>query len=99
MIEGVTNLQDETDRSGLRIVLELRRDANPNVILNNLYKHTQLQATFGINLLALVNGQPKVLNLKEMLECYVEHQVEVLTRRITYDLKRAEDRSHIIEGF
>lgn len=98
LIEGVTNLQDETDRSGLRIVLELRRDANPNVILNNLYKHTQLQATFGINLLALVNGQPKVLNLKEMLECYVEHQVEVLTRRITYDLKRAEDRSHIIEG-
>ena len=99
MIEGVTNLQDETDRSGLRIVLELRRDANPNVILNNLYKHTQLQATFGINLLALVNGQPKVLNLKEMLECYVEHQVKVLTRRITYDLKRAEDRAILSRGF
>lgn len=98
LIDGVTNLQDETDRSGLKIVLELRRDANPNVILNNLYKHTQMQATFGINLLALVKGQPKVLNLKEMLECYLEHQVEVLTRRITFDLKRAEDRSHIIEG-
>jgi len=98
LIEGVTNLQDETDRGGLRIVMELRRDANANVILNNLYKHTQLQSTFGINLLALVKGQPKVMNLKELLECYLEHQIEVLTRRITFDLKRAEERSHIIEG-
>ena len=98
IIEGVTNLQDETDRSGLRIVMELRRDANVNVILNNLYKHTQLQTTFGINLLALVKGQPKVLNLKEVLECYIKHQIDVLTRRINFDLNKAEERSHIIEG-
>lgn len=98
IIEGVTDLQDETDRNGLRIVLELRRDANANVILNNLFKHTQLQTTFGINLLALVGGQPRVLNIKELLECYLHHQIEVLTRRITFDLQRSEERFHLLEG-
>lgn len=98
VIEGVTDLRDESNRQGMRIVVELRRDANPNVILNNLYKHTQLQSTFGINLLALVRGQPKVLNLKEILEAYLDHQVEIITRRTQYDLDRAEARAHILEG-
>ncbi len=98
IIEGITGLQDESTRKGMRIVIELRRDANPNVVLNNLYKHTQLQSTFGINILALVKGQPKVLNLKEVLECYLEHQIEVITRRTQYDLEKAEARAHIVEG-
>ncbi|HKM30344.1 MAG TPA: DNA gyrase subunit A, partial [Bacilli bacterium] len=98
IIEGITGLQDESTRKGMRIVLELRRDANANVVLNNLYKHTQLQSTFGINILALVKGQPKVLNLKEVLECYLEHQIEVVTRRTQYDLEKAEARAHILEG-
>ena len=98
VIEGITGLQDESNRQGMRIVIELRRDANPNVILNNLYKHTQLQATFGINLLALTNGQPKVLNLKEILEHYIKHQIEIITRRTLYDLEKAEARAHILEG-
>lgn len=98
IIDGITGLQDESSRQGMRIVIELRRDANPNVILNNLYKHTQLQSTFGINLLALVKGQPKVLNLKEILECYVEHQIDIVTRRTEFDLERAEARAHILEG-
>ena len=97
-IEGIVNLQDESNRDGIRLVIELRRDVNPSVILNNLYKHTQLQSTFSINMLALDKGQPKVLNLKEVLECYSRHQVEVITRRTQYDLERAEARAHIIEG-
>ncbi|HEY8444905.1 MAG TPA: DNA gyrase subunit A [Bacilli bacterium] len=98
-ITGVTDLRDEsTNREGIKIVVELRRDANANVILNNLYKHTQMQTTFGINVLALVKGQPKVLNLKEVLENYLEHQIEIITRRTQYDLEKAEAREHILEG-
>ena len=97
-IEGIVNLQDESNRDGIRLVIELRRDVNPSVILNNLYKHTQLQSTFSVNILALDKGQPKVLNLKEVLECYSRHQIEVITRRTQYDLEKAEARAHIIEG-
>jgi DNA gyrase subunit A len=98
IIEGITDLRDESNRNGMRIVIELRRDANSNVILNNLFKHTQLQSTFGINIIALVKGQPKVLNLKEVLEVYLNHQIEVLTRRTQFDLDKAEARAHILEG-
>lgn len=98
IIDGITGLQDESNREGIRIVIELRRDCNPNVVLNNLYKHTQLQSTFGINMLALVKGQPRILNLKEVLEYYLEHQIEIITRRTKYDLERAEARAHILEG-
>ncbi|TCK86799.1 DNA gyrase subunit A [Natranaerovirga hydrolytica] len=97
-IEGITDLRDESDRNGMRIVIELKRDANPNVIVNQLYKHTQLQDTFSINMLALVKNEPKVLNLKEILINYIEHQKDVVTRRTQYDLKKAEDRAHILEG-
>lgn len=97
-IEGIVNIQDESSRNGIRLVIELRRDVNPNVILNNLYKYTQLQSTFSINMLALDHGQPKVLNLKEVLECYAKHQIEVITRRTQYDLEKAEARAHILEG-
>ncbi len=97
-IEGIVNIQDESSRKGIRLVIELRRDANPNVILNNLYKYTSLQSTFSINMLALDHGQPKVLNLKEVLECYSKHQIEVITRRTQYDLEKAEARAHIVEG-
>ncbi|WP_066195326.1 MULTISPECIES: DNA gyrase subunit A [Gracilibacillus] len=97
-IEGITDLRDESDRNGMRMVIELRRDANPNVVLNNLYKHTSLQTTFGINMLALVDGQPKVLNLKQCLEYYLEHQKEIIIRRTQYDLNKAEARAHILEG-
>ena len=98
IVEGITGLQDESTRKGMRIVVELRSDTNPNVVLNNLYKHTKLQSTFGVNILALDKGQPKVLNLKEVLECYLEHQIEVITRRTQYDLEKAEARAHIVEG-
>lgn len=98
IIDGITGLQDESSREGMRIVMELRRDINPNVLLNNLFKHTQLQSTFGINMLALDKGQPKVLNLKEVLVAYLDHQIEVLTRRTKYDLDKAEARAHILEG-
>lgn len=98
VIEGITDLRDESNRDGMRIVMEFRRDVNTNVVLNNLYKHTQLQSTFGINMLALVNGQPKVLNLKEILNHYLDHQVDIITRRTQYDLDRAEARAHILEG-
>jgi DNA gyrase subunit A len=97
-IEGISDLRDESDRKGMRIVIELKRDANANVILNQLYKHTQLQDTFGINMLALVNNEPKILNLKDMLVHYLNHQKEVVTRRTKYELKKAEDRAHILEG-
>ena len=97
-IDGITALRDESDRFGIRIVMELRRDANPHVLLNNLYKHTSLQTNFSINNLALVNGQPKVLNLKELLYYYLEHQKEVIRRRTAFELRKAEARAHILEG-
>ena len=98
LIDGITGLQDESSNKGMKIVIELRRDVTPNVVLNNLYKHTQMQVTYGINMLALVKGQPKVLNLKEILENYLEHQIEVITRRTQFDLEKAEARAHIVEG-
>ncbi len=97
-IDGITELRDESDRVGMRIVIELRRDANANVILNQLYKHTQLQDTFGVIMLALVNKEPKILNLYEMLDYYLKHQKEVVTRRTNYDLNKAQERAHILEG-
>ena len=97
-IEGITDLRDESDREGMRVVIELRHDANPNIVLNHLYKHTQLQDTFGITMLALVNNQPKVMNLKEMLIHYIRHQEDVVTRRTQYDLNKAEERDHILQG-
>lgn len=97
-IEGITDLRDETTRKGMRIVIELRRDVNPQIILNQLYKHTQMESSFGINLLALVDGVPKVLNLKEMLVHFINHQKEVITRRSQYELNKAEDEAHIVEG-
>ncbi|OLS38609.1 DNA gyrase subunit A [Alkalihalophilus pseudofirmus] len=97
-IDGITDLRDESDRNGMRIVIELRRDANANVLLNNLYKQTALQTSFGINLLALVEGQPKVLTLKECLEHYLGHQVQVIRRRTAFELRKAEARAHILEG-
>ncbi|AVX29638.1 DNA gyrase subunit A [Carboxydocella sp. ULO1] len=97
-IDGITDLRDESDRTGMRIIIELRRDVNPNVILNQLYKHTSLQETFGIIMLALVNGEPKVLNLPQVLHYYLEHQKDVIVRRTRYDLAKAEARAHIVEG-
>ena len=96
--ELIKDLRDESDRQGMRICIELRRDVNPNIILNQLYKHTQLQDTFGVIMLALVNNQPKILNLLDMLQYYILHQEEVVTRRIKYDLNRAEERAHILQG-
>ena len=98
-IDGITELRDESDREGMRIVIELRRDVNANILLNQLYKHTQLQDTFGVIMLALVDNQPKVLNLLEMLEHYLKHQEEVVTRRTQYDLNKAEERDHILQGY
>src|SRR5690625_1389990 len=97
-IDGITDLNDESDRNGMRIVIRLRRDVHPDVILNNLYKQTALQTTFGINMLALVDGQPQVLSVKEMLQHYLEHQKEIIRRRTAFDLRRAEARAHILEG-
>lgn len=97
-IDGITDLRDESDREGMRVVIELRKDVNANVVLNLLYKHTQLQDTFGVTMLSLVNNIPKVLNIKEMLEYYLAHQEEVVTRRTQYDLKKALERAHILEG-
>lgn len=97
-VDGITHLSDQSNREGMRICIELRRDANPNVILNQLYKHTQLQDTFGVNMLALVDNQPKVLNILEMLNYYLQHQEEVITRRTKYELNKAQERAHILEG-
>ncbi|MDO4284959.1 MAG: DNA gyrase subunit A, partial [Eubacteriales bacterium] len=97
-IDGITGLRDESDREGMRVVIELRHDANPNIILNQLYKHTQMQDTFGIIMLALVNNEPKVLNLLDMLRNYIRHQEDVVTRRTKYDLNKAEERDHILQG-
>ncbi|MGE5704944.1 MAG: DNA gyrase subunit A [Clostridia bacterium] len=97
-IDGITDLRDESDRTGMRIVIELRRDVVPKVVLNNLFKHTQMQSTFGVNMLALVNNRPRVLNLRDMIYYYLEHQVEIVRRRTEYDLRQAEARAHILEG-
>ena len=97
-IDGITGIADHSNREGMRICIELRRDANANVILNQLYKHTQMQDTFGVIMLALVNNQPKVMNLLEVLTYYLQHQEEVVTRRTKYDLNKAQERSHILEG-
>ena len=98
VIEGLTDLRDESDRNGMRIVIEVRRDANPEVLLNQLYKHTQLQDTFGVNMLALVDGKPRTLGLKQILYHYLEHQKVIIVRRTQFDLKKAQDRAHILEG-
>ena len=97
-IDGITDLSDQSSREGMRICIELRRDVNPNVILNQLYKHTQLQDTFGVIMLALVNNQPKVMNILDMLQYYLKHQEDVVTRRTKYDLNKAEERAHILQG-
>ncbi len=97
-IDGITDIRDESNREGVRVVIELRKDANANVILNQLYKHTQLQDTFGVIMLALVNQQPKIMNLLDMLTYYLQHQEEVVTRRTKYDLNKAEERDHILQG-
>ena len=97
-LDGITDLRDESSREGMRIVIELRKDVNANVMLNHLYKHTQLQDTFGVIMLALVNNEPKVLNLLDMLRLYLKHQEEVVTRRTKYDLNKAEERDHILQG-
>ena len=97
-LEGISDLRDESDRSGMRVVIELKRDANPQVVLNRLYKHTQMEDTFGVNMLALVDGQPQTLNLKDVLVHYLEHRKEVITRRTQFELKKAEARLHIVEG-
>ena len=97
-IDGITSLRDESDRNGMRVTIDVRKDANANVVLNNLYKQTAMQSSFGINTLALVNGQPQTLSLKECLYHYLEHQKEVIRRRTEFELKKAEDRAHILEG-
>ncbi|WP_418616621.1 DNA gyrase subunit A [[Ruminococcus] torques] len=97
-VDGITDLSDQSSREGMRICIELRRDVNPNVILNQLYKHTQLQDTFGVIMLALVNNEPKVMNILDMLKYYLKHQEEVVTRRTKYDLNKAEERAHILQG-
>jgi len=98
-IDGVTDLRDESDKTGLRIVIELRRDANPQIVLNRLFKHTQLQDTFGVIMLALVDNEPKILSLREMIRCYLDHQRDVVIRRTRFDLQKAEERAHILEGY
>jgi DNA gyrase subunit A len=98
-LEGISDIRDESDRDGMRIYIETKRDANPVVVLNNLYKHTQMQVTFGANMLALVDGMPKVLNLREIIDHFIEHRNTVIIRRTQYDLDAAEKRAHILEGF
>ena len=97
-IEGITDLRDESNRDGIRIVIEVRRDVNPNIVLNNLYKHSQLQDVFSIIMLSLVNGEPKVLNIRDMLVHYLNHQKNVVRRRTEYDLRKAKERAHVLEG-
>nr|NIL94988.1 hypothetical protein [Woeseiaceae bacterium]NIP21650.1 hypothetical protein [Woeseiaceae bacterium] len=98
-LEGISDLRDESSKEGLRIVIELKRDAIPKVVINNLYKKTQLEDTFGVIMLALDHGQPRVMNIKQMLHCYIAHRKEVITRRTRYELEKAEARAHILEGF
>lgn len=97
-VDGITDLRDESDRTGMRVVVELRRDVNPQIVLNQLYKYTQMQDTFSVNMLALVNGQPKVMNLREMLDHYIAHQYTVVENRTKFDLRKARERAHILEG-
>ena len=97
-LDGISDIRDESDKSGMRVVIELKRNEVPEVVLNNLYKQTQLQDTFGMNMVALVNGQPKLLNLKEMLSCFLSHRREVVTRRTVFELKKARERGHVLEG-
>ncbi len=97
-LDGISDIRDESDKSGMRVVIELKRGEVPEVVLNNLYKQTQLQDTFGMNMVALVNGQPKLLNLKEMLECFLSHRREVVTRRTVFELRKARERGHVLEG-
>jgi len=97
-VEGITALRDESDKDGMRVVIELRRGEVSEVVLNNLYAHTQMQNVFGMNMVALVNGQPKTLNLKEILEAFIDHRREVVTRRTVFELRKARDRAHILEG-
>lgn len=97
-IDGITDLRDESDRNGMRIAIELRRDVNPNIVLNQLFKHTTMQQSFGVNMMVLVNNEPKISTLHEILHYYLEHQREVVTRRTQFDLAKAEDRAHILEG-
>jgi DNA gyrase subunit A len=97
-IDGIAHIQDESDKSGMRLVIELKRGEVPEVILNHLYKQTQLQDTFGMNMVALVDGRPRLLNLKEMLECFLSHRREVVTRRTVFELRKARERGHILEG-
>ena len=98
-IDGITDLSDQSNREGMRICIELRRDVNANVILNQLYKHTQLQDTFGVIMLALVNNEPKVMNILDMLKYYLKHQEEVVTRRTQYELNKAEERAIFYRGY
>lgn len=98
-VEGITGIRDESNREGIRIVIDLRRDVTPQILVNQLFKYTQLQSTFSMNMIALVGGQPKLLNLKEILYYYLEHQKDVETRRVKFDLKKAQDRAHILEGY
>ena len=98
IVEGITDLRDESNRKGMRIVIELRRDVNPHVMLNNLFKHTQLQQSFGFNMICLVKGQPQMVTLRDLLKYYLEHQIEVIQRRTVYDLEKAEARQHILDG-
>jgi len=98
IVEGITDLRDESNRKGMRIVIELKRDVNPHVMLNNLYKHTQLQQSFGFNMICLVKGQPQMVTLRDLLKHYLDHQLEVIQRRTVYDLEKAEARQHILEG-
>ncbi len=97
-LEGISDLRDESDKSGMRVVIELKRGEVPEVVLNNLYKQTQLQDTFGMNMVALVDRQPKLLNLKQMLECFLSHRREVVTRRTIFELRKARERGHVLEG-
>ena len=97
-LEGISDIRDESDKSGMRVVIELKRGEMPEVVLNNLYKHTQLQDTFGMNMVALVDGQPRLLNLKQMLDCFLPHRREVITRRTVFELRKARERGHVLEG-
>ncbi|HLD10083.1 MAG TPA: DNA gyrase subunit A, partial [Methylophilaceae bacterium] len=97
-IEGISDLRDESDKSGMRVVIELKRGEVPEVVLNNLYKQTQLQDTFGMNMVALLDGQPRLLNLKQMLEAFLRHRREVITRRTVFELRKARERGHVLEG-
>lgn len=95
-LDGITNLRDESDKDGMRIVIEIRKDAIPNVVLNHLFKNTQLQSSFGVNNIALVGGRPKLLNLKDIIQCFVEHRHDVVVRRAVYEKRKAEERAHIL---